>query len=168
MMDDSLRWANVGTDKQITYLQMDITTVTRGVVAHGVNCRGVMGSGVALAIREKWPSIYEPYKQLCAGVQNKGDLLKTVQVLRITDELYVANAFTQESYGYDGKMYAELGAVKYGFEMSVRAAILLDLPLYTVKVGSVRGGLSWTDDVEPFVKHLVNKYPSVDIYICDK
>ncbi len=166
-MNDDQRWANVGTDKQITYVAMDITSIARGVVAHGCNCQGVMGSGVALAIREKWPSIYEPYKQLCAGFEDKSKLLKTCQVLHVTDDIYVANLFTQETYGYDGKKYAELSAVKYGLEMAVRAAKSLDLPLYTVKVGSVRGGLDWIEDVEPFVLHLVNKYPEVEIFVCD-
>lgn len=51
-------------DNLVTYIVMDITTATRGIVVHGVNCQGVMGSGVALAIRTKWPQIFESYKKI--------------------------------------------------------------------------------------------------------
>ena len=39
----------------------DLLSVNRGIIVHGCNCQGVMGSGVALAIREKWPAVYEAY-----------------------------------------------------------------------------------------------------------
>ncbi|ACV63283.1 Appr-1-p processing domain protein [Desulfofarcimen acetoxidans DSM 771] len=32
------------------------------VIAHQVNCKGVMGSGIAKKIREKWPKVYADYK----------------------------------------------------------------------------------------------------------
>ncbi len=31
------------------------------IIAHQVNCRGVMGSGVALQIKERYPYVYEMY-----------------------------------------------------------------------------------------------------------
>lgn len=33
--------------------------------AQGVNCQGMMGAGIAVAFREKWPEMYEEYKELC-------------------------------------------------------------------------------------------------------
>ena len=30
-------------------------------ICHQVNCQGVMNSGVAKQIREKWPEVYESY-----------------------------------------------------------------------------------------------------------
>lgn len=40
------------------YLNKNIITIQEGVIAHGVNCTGAMNSGVAKAIREKWPEVY--------------------------------------------------------------------------------------------------------------
>lgn len=40
----------------------DITEVTNGYIIHQVNDKGVMGAGVALAIRNKFPAHYEDYK----------------------------------------------------------------------------------------------------------
>lgn len=35
------------------------------VIGHQVNCLGVMGAGVAKAIRDKWPEVYEAYAAYC-------------------------------------------------------------------------------------------------------
>jgi O-acetyl-ADP-ribose deacetylase (regulator of RNase III) len=35
-------------------------------LAQGVNCQGVMGAGIAVPFKEKWPSMYEDYKRRCA------------------------------------------------------------------------------------------------------
>lgn len=42
-------------------INQDITTVETGVIGHQCNCQGVMGAGVALAIRNKWPKAYDGY-----------------------------------------------------------------------------------------------------------
>lgn len=40
----------------------DITTIDTGIIGHQCNCRGVMGSGVALAIKNRWPKAYDDYR----------------------------------------------------------------------------------------------------------
>lgn len=85
----------------------------------------------------------------------------------ISDELYVGNLFTQLNYGKDGKKYANLNAVKSTLEQAVRFAITHELPLYIPRIGCGLGGLDWVSDVEPFVFHLANKYPVIDIIVCD-
>lgn len=34
-----------------------------GILVHGCNCKGVMGSGVAAAIRNRWPDVYKAYRE---------------------------------------------------------------------------------------------------------
>lgn len=89
----------------------DVTAPIKGIIGHGVNCQGVMGSGVALAIRNKFPKAYAEYLALCARKKPE-DLLGTTQLVQITDDLYVANMFTQLNFGGDGKVYASLDAVR--------------------------------------------------------
>lgn len=36
-------------------------------ICQQVNCRGVMGAGLALQIRNKWPVVYRRYLGLCYG-----------------------------------------------------------------------------------------------------
>lgn len=35
--------------------------------AHGCNCRGVMGAGIATEFRNRWPKMYQEYRNLCAN-----------------------------------------------------------------------------------------------------
>ena len=78
---------------------MDITTVDFGVIVHQVNCQGVMGSGVAKAIRDKWPQVftsyYSKYQKFC--IEGKS-LLGEIDVCPINEHLFVVNLFGQEDF----------------------------------------------------------------------
>lgn len=41
------------------------TNITPPVYAHGVNCAGAMGKGIALLFRQKFPMMYEAYRKRC-------------------------------------------------------------------------------------------------------
>ena len=80
----------------INYINKDITTVETGVIVHGVNCQGAMGSGVALAILKKWPTVYSEYKKFPTGSQSLGK----IQPIEIEPkQLYVINCFGSISIG---------------------------------------------------------------------
>lgn len=78
------------------------------LILHQVNCQGKMNSGVAKAIREKWPVVYESYKSFCnSGSKHLGVCLP----VKINDNQRVINMFSQDKYGYDGKMYTSYDAI---------------------------------------------------------
>lgn len=106
----------------------DVTAPIRGIIGHGVNCQGVMGSGVALAIRNKFPKAYEEYKALCDRTEDKRQLLGSTQIVQITEDLFVANMFTQFSFGRDGKAYASIQAVRDAcyFLSNARRQLIID------------------------------------------
>lgn len=87
---------------------------------HQVNCQGRMGSGIAKAIKEKWPVVYDEYVQKYQEredeilrtssnfeyIPSTGEtLLGEIQLVRIDVDKTVVNMFAQEHYGYDGKRY---------------------------------------------------------------
>lgn len=159
----------------IHYITHDVTETISGVVAHGVNCQGVMGSGVAKAIRAKWPQVYERYHafvaQLTKTVPPRG-LLGLAQVINVghdvidePNSLFVANVFTQENYGKDGKAYADINAVEHGLKQVMSFCRGADLPLYMPLIGCGLGGLSWDDQVHPMVKQLQAEY-GIEVYVC--
>lgn len=86
----------------------DITEADEKHIIHGCNAQGVMGSGVALAIRKKWPVVYEEYRNRYdeCGLY-PGDVVS----VKVSDEQIVHNFITQEYYGRDGKKYASLGNI---------------------------------------------------------
>lgn len=74
----------------------NLVNVREGLICHGVNCMGVMGSGVALAIRNKYPQVYQQYSQDPIG----SNMLGRIGVVPIVPEkLYIVNMYTQVYYG---------------------------------------------------------------------
>lgn len=157
----------------ITYIKKDVTTVDSGIVIHGVNCKGVMGSGVALAIRNKWPQVYTQYKQACdANVDHMEAMLGESHYVLIHhgkngEPLYVGNVFTQLNYGKDGKVYANLEAVKHGILTTIDFANAIGAPIYMPRIGCGLGGLDW-DDIDVWLEEEdVAEGCGWGIYVCD-
>jgi len=73
----------------------NILDVQTGIICHQTNCVGVMGGGLALQIRNKWPEVYKQYCSFCEGYQNRKaiELLGYVQDVIVDNDLVVANCF---------------------------------------------------------------------------
>ena len=148
----------------IDYIEKDIITVVRGIVAHGVNCQGVMNSGVAKAIRNKWPVVYDTYRRIPKG---KGNLGICNLVTIVDNELFVANCYTQIFYGYGGR-FASPKAIKSALDSVYMWADHYVLPVYLPKIGAGRGGLDWEKEVFPIVEGCSNKTDNqIQTYICE-
>lgn len=150
-------------------IKQNIINVERGIVAHGCNSQGVMGAGVAKAIRSKWPEAFQAYREACVAKNYSEELLGTCTIVRIMDynNLYVANCITQHHYGFDGKVYANSKAIKQSMREVFEFANMTYLPLYTVKIGCGLGGLAWDKDVKPIFEELNIEYPFVNLFVCE-
>ncbi len=153
----------------INYLTKDITTVDRGIIAHGCNCQGVMGSGVARFLRNKYPDIFPRYNKICVEAKLANDedrLLGDVDFAIVAPNLIIANCFTQHLYGYGGK-FARPEAIFTSLAIVYSAAALLGVDnIYIPKIGAGRGGLDWTTEVEPIIEKLSNLDPNINTYVC--
>ena len=77
------------------------------LICHQVNCLGVMGSGVALQIKNKWPIVFAEYRNLWEKYKNNIPyLLGMAQKVYLKEEsefnqdpMYVINMFAQINYG---------------------------------------------------------------------
>ena len=152
----------------------DITTVTDGIIAHGCNCQGAFGSGVAGAIRAKWPSVYREYDEYVRHIKPvmRADLLGTVQMVNVYTDcnlntLFVANCFTQEFFGSDGKVYANIKSIEEALGNVAAFAELHNLPVYLPPIGCGLGGLDFHQDLEPILTKLEEEFPSVVFVLCD-
>lgn len=156
----------------LNYVKKDITTATTGIVAHGVNCQGKMGSGVAFFIRRRWPQAYQEYMTYCRLFDNnRQSMLGMVQTVDVGNEimpLIVANCFTQLYYGYDGKQYADVSAVREALYNISAYADTYNLPIYLPKIGCGLGGLSFDQDVQPILEKIEQEYPNIEINVCEK
>lgn len=68
-----------------------------GIIGHQVNCQGVMGSGIALQIKNQYPKVYGYYDEYCER-EASSILLGDAQFVSV-DGFYVANLFGQLNYG---------------------------------------------------------------------
>ena len=73
-----------------------------------VNCKGVMGAGLAKEIKEKYPEVYREYKFGCMYHDN---LLGTIQPVETHDGSVCVNMFAQDGYGRD-KRYTDYSAFR--------------------------------------------------------
>lgn len=110
-------------------------------ICHQVNCQGVMGSGVAKAIRDKYPEVYNEYKSFCN--QHKGDLLGRVQYVTTATGRVVVNIFAQENFGYDGKCYTDYEALRHCLEALRDKADTSEEIAFPYLMGCHRGGGDW-------------------------
>jgi len=83
---------------QIEYRKGDILITDIKHIVHGCNSRAVMGSGVAKAIRSKYPQAYKDYNDV---YNNNGLELGNIVVSVQDDGKVIHNAITQKDYGRD-------------------------------------------------------------------
>lgn len=118
-----------------------------GHVVHGCNAQGVMGSGVALGVKNTWPNVFQDYRKLFEDGELK---LGTAYPTMATPTLVVWNAVTQNLYG-TGRRLTNYEAVATCFETvneflhRCRTDMSLQVPneVYIPLIGAARGGGSW-------------------------
>jgi len=138
----------------------DITSITSGIILHQCNCQGVMGSGVAGALKKKWPIIHSAYIAHCSG-KTPEDLLGTFCEVEVKTDLIVVNCLTQLNYGYDGKLYTDYKAISKVFREVYDKYIFNGFTFYApYNYGCGLGGGDW-DKVS---KIFINICP--DIIFC--
>lgn len=120
----------------IKYRKGNLLDVTEGIILHGCNAQRVMGSGVALAVKQKYPEAFRAYIE---GSQHLGVCTKEW----VGDELLIINGITQAFYGRDGKRYVNYSAICDVFKESIVTAHAYDYALHFPKIGAGLGGGDW-------------------------
>ena len=125
---------------KIVYKRGDIFNGDEPILIHGCNNRGVMGSGIAKQIRDKYPKAYTEYKDY----SNKFKLeLGLVLPVFCTNRIII-NCITQDGYGKDGKRYVDYGAVETCIkEVSTIAENYRLKHVAMPKIGAGLGGGRW-------------------------
>ena len=109
-------------------------------LAHGCNCRGSMGAGIATGFRDRYPDMYEEYRRRCKAEPrefNLGDAFLWKEAGRP----WVFNLGTQEGVWRARASYEAIeSALKSMREQADREGVeSIALP----RVGAGYGGLSW-------------------------
>lgn len=128
----------------ITFMGGDIFAPAAPVqaIAHGCNCRGVMGAGVALQMRSRYPQMYDFYRRKCKSIDpyRPGDVLlwKTPANSGLP---WVFNLMTQLDYGVHK---ATLPAVEICLAKMHSIADRVGVTSIAMpRIGAGLGGLPW-------------------------
>ena len=128
--------------KQVVGNTMD---AKEGIICHQVNTRAVMGGGLALQIKNKYPNTYKRYVSFCSRYMSSELLGK---VLFTQENKLIANIFGQNDYGCN-KQQTDYKALEEGLNSVKCVASGEDNPLYTYSVaipygiGCGLGGGDW-------------------------
>lgn len=147
----------------IKHIQCDILKSGAPIICHQVNCQGAMNSGLARQIREQYPEVYESYRKVCNNNRPK-DLLGTILPVMVEGNVQIINLFSQNNYGYDGKLYTNYDAMEETFDILSRVLCPGETIAFPYLLGCVRGGGDWET-----VYSLIQKYFEKDfnVLICE-
>lgn len=127
--------------------------------AHGCNCAGAMGKGIAVQFKERFPKMYLEYKKLCTGgMFNLGDVFEYNY-----GQGYVYNLGTQLNW----RTKAQTQDIKSAFEkMSFLASNQKIKGIAMPKIGAGLGGANW-EDVKNILEDVAVNYHQIEFYVVE-
>jgi O-acetyl-ADP-ribose deacetylase (regulator of RNase III) len=109
-------------------------------LAHGCNCQGSMGAGIAAGFRERYPAMYEEYRRRCKAIPREFNL-GDAWLWKAENQPWVFNLGTQEAY-WRGRATYE--AIEAALRTMRQQAGRKRIPSIAIpRIGAGHGGLSW-------------------------
>lgn len=142
----------------LTYLRTSILTSSAQTVVNTVNTVGVMGKGLASAMKARYPEMFRAYASLCkSGQLDVGRLW-----LWKAPDKWILNFPTKRHWRNPSKLsYIDLGLKKFVAEYERRGIYEISFP----RLGCGNGGLDWAD-VGPLMERHLAKLP-IQVYVHD-
>lgn len=146
-------------------LKGDLLDANCKFIAHQVNCKGVMGGGIAKQIKNKFPNVYNEYiKTLeCNGADNMFGKSLIVRAYNGRYFKYIVNIFGQYDYGfglqtnYEKFEEAFIDAIKKIREITKHDTVYIAIPY---KIGCGLAGGNW-NIVKPILENIESKYSCI-------
>lgn len=135
----------------------DLFGVSAPALAHGVNCKGLMGAGIAKPFKDKFPLMYEEYALWC----EKGQLRPGRMFPYYAGQgRWVYNIASQDFPGANAKArWLSMGLRDAFMHARVFGVSEIAVP----QIGCGIGGLDYRKDVEPIFERLSDIFPMVDL-----
>ena len=118
--------------------------------AHGCNCQGSMGSGIAKGFRQRYPAMYEQYRARCKAEPRQFNL-GDAWLWKDRRRPWVFNLGTQEGYWHARASYEAVEQSLRRMRELADAEGLRSIAIPRIGVGY--GGLSWKK-VRPIIERV--------------
>ena len=123
----------------IKYVVGDLLEAPQTIIVHQCNAQDTMGSGVAKAIRNKYPQAYDDYISTFK-LLNKDKRMGLIQCTKINEDRIICNLIGQYHYLPRGIRHTSYDALDKGFR-SLKSTSLGDIAM--PKIGCGLGGGDW-------------------------
>ena len=145
----------------ITKTSGDLLAANADALVNTVNCVGVMGKGIALQFKRKYPENYREYEAACnAGGVRLGKMF-VVELHSITGPRFIINFPTKKHW----KSRSRLVDIESGLDDLVR--VVGDLKIGSIAVpplGAGNGGLPWPE-VEKLIYDKLGEVADVEVQL---
>jgi O-acetyl-ADP-ribose deacetylase (regulator of RNase III) len=140
----------------IEYIEGDIFDSPAQVIVNTVNTVGVMGKGIALSFKQRYPEMFEKYKTAC----EKHQLTIGKLMLFYEPDHWLLLFPTKENWRNPSKLeYLEKGLMKFVSTYAEKNIFSIAFP----KLGCGNGELDW-NTVRPLMEKYLKPLP-IDVYI---
>jgi O-acetyl-ADP-ribose deacetylase (regulator of RNase III) len=122
----------------------------KGIIAHGVNCVGGFGSGIAGQIAKQYPMVREFYLD---KHNNGGWQLGDIQIVTVSPDKIIVNCATQNEFLPRDQVHVDYPAIKLCLIQLNVLSRVLDLPINLPRIGCGLAGGNWQtvkDIIETF------------------
>ena len=145
---------------QITFKTGTLFAETVDALVNTVNTVGVMGKGVALQFKEKYPENYRLYKAACDRGEVKVGQMFVTETGLVTPR-YIINFPTKEHW----KGFSKLSYIQEGLASLIETISQLKIRSIAMPpLGSGNGGLQWSV-VKPLILEKIAVLPAIDFTI---
>ena len=128
-------------------------------IVNTVNCVGVMGKGIALQFRNRWPENYEAYRRACKAGEMRPGRMFVFDAGAYAQPHYIINFPTKD----DWRGKSRLSYIRDGLIDLVAQVRRLGIRSIAVPpLGCGNGGLAW-DDVRPMIERAFDEFADVEV-----
>lgn len=122
-------------------------------IVNTVNCVGVMGRGIALQFKKKWPDNFKAYALACKNKEVKLGQMFTFELGALATPRFIINFPTKAHW----KSGSKIESIEAGLQSLVEHIAKLDIRSIAIPpLGCGLGGLPWSEVKPLIVKYLGN------------
>lgn len=146
----------------IEYRRDNLLEADAEALVNTVNTVGVMGKGIALQFKKKFPENFKAYARACKSGEVEIGKMFTFPLDQLTNPRYIINFPTKQHW----REKSRLEYVREGLDDLLREIERLGISSIAIPpLGCGNGGLDWETEVRPLIEEAMARVPKVRAYV---